>query len=207
MPAQIHDASACTFGLALATSCHCWDIWQKKNRFRMRFTGNVLDDGALTFWLFGPFSSPSTCNWMDMESTTSQTWWNVMMISTHRTSGCRLKRSVARRKTMGWPPNAIQSSETCRLVSAGWWDDKFLKWPCTFRRIGVQNRCFTSDGGHSWSKEHPKNCEPFRYTTDYRQYFWHVFQPTFTMVFSAFLMFHNVTPSSDPPWPSPTCIQ
>lgn len=34
-----------------------------------------------------------------------------------------------------------------------------------------------------------------------------LFQPTFTMVFSAFLMFHNVTPSSDPPWPSLTCIQ
>ena len=32
-------------------------------------------------------------------------WWST---HTHLTSGCRLKRSVARRKTMGWPPNAIQ---------------------------------------------------------------------------------------------------
>lgn len=174
----------------------------------MRFTGNILDDGGIHILAFGPFSSPSTCNWMDMESTTSQTWWNVMMIHTHThlTSGCRLKRSVARRKTMGWPPNAIQPSETCRLVSAGWWDDKFLKWPCTFRRIGVQNHCFTSRWWAQLKQRAPKKLWTFqvhdRLPPVFLTFCFNLLSPWYSQHSSCFTTLHLPVIRPDHPWPA-----
>ena len=125
---------------------------------------------------------------------------------THLTSGCRLKRSVARRKTMGWPPNAIQPSETCRLVSAGWWDDKFLKWPCTFRRIGVQNHCFTSRWWAQLKQRAPKKLWTFqvhdRLQPVFLTFCFNLLSPWYSQHSSCFTTLHLPVIRPDHPWPA-----
>ena len=130
-------------------------------------------------------------------------WWST---HTHLTSGCRLKRSVARRKTMGWPPNAIQPSETCRLVSAGWWDDKFLKWPCTFRRIGVQNHCFTSRWWAQLKQRAPKKLWTFqvhdRLPPVFLTFCFNLLSPWYSQHSSCFTTLHLPVIRPDHPWPA-----
>ena len=132
-------------------------------------------------------------------------WWSTHT-HTHLTSGCRLKRSVARRKTMGWPPNAIQPSETCRLVSAGWWDDKFLKWPCTFRRIGVQNHCFTSRWWAQLKQRAPKKLWTFqvhdRLPPVFLTFCFNLLSPWYSQHSSCFTTLHLPVIRPDHPWPA-----